>query len=476
MSNDDGIRAALGLPYHPPKAGSEAERQMIAGRKAKQEQAERTRRPETVKALRQALAEQAVQQSADVVEIDDRRPPPECSDDVNGMIDAAAAVGIRLRFDVLSRCLEIDAGEGWRQANGSAVAAMQEQIRLSVRKPGGKAWDQHSSRWTRLLKAAEQSDRVRCNPLSDDLKALAHGSDWAGEDWAGDVLPTLFEVEDHDLARELSRLIFWQMIARLFEAEPQQLRPSVVLQAGEGVGKSEFLKHLLPKAHRHRFAVIDSELPADPYERTRIVERAWLVEWAEITLSDWKRNTVTGWLTRSHDPVRRMRADHVEDVPRSFAIVGTTNDRRMLHDDAGGNTRFAVCRLRGRRPEFASFDDFRSEVETLASKALAHAASAWIAGERWTLSEAAEEKLSLLREESRDADLALEDALDDWLAEQSGSFSSKDVQTAMPGSPSSKALAKMLEARGWIRGSVRTAQGPRKRWLRPEATLSEAEA
>ena len=52
-------------------------------------------------------------------------------------------------------------------------------------------------------------------------------------------------------------------------------------------------------------------------------------------------------LTRTVDTVRLSYARHPVDRPRRFIVVGTSNDRDCLPDDATGNRRFVVTECPG---------------------------------------------------------------------------------------------------------------------------------
>jgi predicted P-loop ATPase len=132
-------------------------------------------------------------------------------------------------------------------------------------------------------------------------------------------------------------------VARIYEPGCK-VDNALILQGGQGIGKSTFFKSL---ASPNWF---DDSLGAisDKDERLKL-HRAWFVEWGELE-SVFKRkdiSAVKSFLTCSTDLIRKPYASALESLPRRSVIVGSTNQPQFLVD-ATGNRRFWVIPVQKR--------------------------------------------------------------------------------------------------------------------------------
>lgn len=116
---------------------------------------------------------------------------------------------------------------------------------------------------------------------------------------------------------------------------------TLILQGGQGVGKSTFFKILAGD-------FFDDGLGSnvtDQNEKMRLSAH-WILEWGELEriFSQRDASSIKAFLTSTHDSYRRPWGKNIETYPRHCVIVGSTNRDDFLNDSTGSR-RFWVVPL-----------------------------------------------------------------------------------------------------------------------------------
>ena len=157
-----------------------------------------------------------------------------------------------------------------------------------------------------------------------------------------------FAVEASDLAHFAPINILVGAIHRAFQPG-SKLDEIVVLIGGQGIGKSAFLRRLLPYSEWFSDS-LDVSAPVQQQRESLaghvIVE---IAELAGMTRADQEK--LKAFLSRTNDKGRKAYARYETDSPRMCVIAGTTNVENCLPNDPSGNRRFIpiVCNKGSRR-------------------------------------------------------------------------------------------------------------------------------
>lgn len=119
-------------------------------------------------------------------------------------------------------------------------------------------------------------------------------------------------------------------VARVYEPGCK-VDTALILQGGQGVGKSTFFKTL---ASDDWFC---DDMGSPDKDETLKLHTAWLTEWAELEniFSKSDVSKIKGFLTTSSDRIRMPYGARTELMPRMGIIVGSTNKIDVLRDPTG---------------------------------------------------------------------------------------------------------------------------------------------
>ena len=118
------------------------------------------------------------------------------------------------------------------------------------------------------------------------------------------------------------------------------------MQGKQGVGKSAFLKRLLPTKEHSRWFSSSLKLNEERQKQIESIEGAAIVEISELGgLKRADLNAVKDFMTDDQMRGRKVWARKSPHRPRNFALALTTNERMPLPNDSSGNRRFVMIRL-----------------------------------------------------------------------------------------------------------------------------------
>lgn len=168
------------------------------------------------------------------------------------------------------------------------------------------------------------SDKFRYHPIKNKIVTKT----WDGKPRAESFFIDVLGVEDNQYNRECTRKWLLASLTRLFD-NGIKFDEMIILQGGQGIGKSTTLQRLSLGYYTDITEKISNEV-------TFKVLRTWLVELSELsTMVKTDSDTFKAWLSATKDTVRKRYATDPTDHPRTFAVLGTTNNKEILKDRTG---------------------------------------------------------------------------------------------------------------------------------------------
>ena len=168
------------------------------------------------------------------------------------------------------------------------------------------------------------SDKFRYHPIKNKILAVSWDEIPRAESFFIDVLG----VEDNLFNRECTRKWLLASLTRLFN-NGVKFDEMIILQGGQGIGKSTTLQRLSLGYYTDITEKLGDEV-------TFKVMRTWLVELSELsTMKKTDSDTFKAWLSATKDTVRKKYGSDPNDYPRTFTVLGTTNNKEILKDRTG---------------------------------------------------------------------------------------------------------------------------------------------
>ena len=168
------------------------------------------------------------------------------------------------------------------------------------------------------------SDKFRYHPIKNKITSTEWDKIPRAESFFIDVLG----VEDNVYNRECTRKWLLASLTRLFN-NGVKFDEMIILQGGQGIGKSTTLQRLSLGYYTDITEKISDEV-------TFKVMRTWLVELSELsTMMKTDSDSFKAWLSATKDTVRKKYGSDPNDYPRTFTVLGTTNNKEILKDRTG---------------------------------------------------------------------------------------------------------------------------------------------
>ena len=180
------------------------------------------------------------------------------------------------------------------------------------------------------------SARKAFNPVKD----LIEHKEWDGIPRIDRFLTDILKTEDDDYHREVSRMIFYGGINRLYNPGCKfDYMP--ILIGKQGCGKSSIVKWLA--LHETYYGDISSIEGKDALEN---IQGIWICELSELLAMVKTKDVeaMKSFITRTTDRYRESYGRRTKEYPRTCLFIGTTNDYQFLSDKTG-NRRYLPVKL-----------------------------------------------------------------------------------------------------------------------------------
>jgi len=168
------------------------------------------------------------------------------------------------------------------------------------------------------------------------IKDLIERSEWDGKKRIDRFLIDILKCDgDENYLREVSRMIFYGGIARIYEPGVKfDYMP--VLSGKQGIGKSTIISWLaLNHSYYKEVTTIKDK------EGVECIQGGWICEFSELMAFRGRdtSESIKAFITRQIDRCRMSYDRYTSEFPRTCIFIGTTNEVDYLSDETG-NRRF----------------------------------------------------------------------------------------------------------------------------------------
>lgn len=257
---------------------------------------------------------------------------------------ALTRLGVLYRYNVRAKAAEINTlGETkWRKMTDRCQSRIKEKIKEVYNYPTTRGLSDlnfGAEQW------AQAFGSLLCDKELDPFAGYLYGvPSWDGVERIDGLLTAMFGADESELTRWASRYLFLGPVERAHKpGAKQDVMP--VLIGPQGVGKSRFLRNILPDEYRNEWFGDGLHLAADRKTRVEALQGRVIVEAAEMAGSTRAElESLKAFLSAQDDGNVRLAYRHnPEPSPRMCIIVGTANERDdgCIPNDSTGNRRFA---------------------------------------------------------------------------------------------------------------------------------------
>ena len=194
---------------------------------------------------------------------------------------------------------------------------------------------------------------VKKETIYNPLKEIIEKGEWDGVPRIDKFLTKILKCDDNDYAREVSRMIFYGGISRLYKPGCKfDYMP--IFMSPQGTGKSSIINWLaLENDYYKEIVTIDGK------EGIECLQGGWICEFAELLAMIRAREveSLKGYLTRLSDSYRPAYGRNVVTINRKCIFIGTTNDYQFLADKTG-NRRYLPIEIHLNRGELFKHEKY----------------------------------------------------------------------------------------------------------------------
>lgn len=170
-------------------------------------------------------------------------------------------------------------------------------------------------------------DKFAYHPIKD----LIEEQPWDGISRIDKFLSGIMNCDDDIYSREVSRMIFYGGIMRLYHPGCKfDYMP--ILIGEQGTCKSTIVSWLAMDTNSYK-----EVLTIEGKEGAELLRNAWICEFSELLAMVRSREveSMKAFITREVDSFRPAYGKHVLDIPRHCIFIGTTNNYQFLIDRTG---------------------------------------------------------------------------------------------------------------------------------------------
>ena len=192
-------------------------------------------------------------------------------------------------------------------------------------------------------------DKFAYHPIKDIIEE----KQWDGKPRIDKFLSHIMKCEDDDYSRELSRMIFYGGINRLYKPGCK-FDYMIILMGGQGLGKSTIVDWLNIKSDFYREVI-----SIDGGKGIESITGGWICEFAELLamIRAKEVESLKGYITRLNDTYRPAYGRNVISLKRQCIFIGTTNDFQFLIDKTG-NRRYLPIEIHIKKGELYKHEQY----------------------------------------------------------------------------------------------------------------------
>jgi predicted P-loop ATPase len=240
----------------------------------------------------------------------------------------AKAMGLSFRVNTMAQKLECD-GIGGDHKLSTIVTIIKSACAVINYKARNDIYD--------------HIDAIASGNRYHPVKEWLDGIKWDGVSRLDDLARQLESPMDDDLKKVLVRKWMLGAVQLIYTDKPDPLQGVLVLQGGQGLGKSTWLKSLCPVDG----AIADGKT-IDPRNKDSVIEstRYWIVELGELDATFRKADisALKAFITQEYDEYRAPYERASERHVRRTAFTASVNQKTFLADGTG-NRRYWTIEL-----------------------------------------------------------------------------------------------------------------------------------
>lgn len=180
------------------------------------------------------------------------------------------------------------------------------------------------------------------NPVADWITSTP----WDGEDRLSAFYATVTVQEGYPLHMRDMLLRRWLLacVAAALEKDRFGGRGVLTFQGGQGIGKTRWLKRLVPEPMTHNWVKLDHHLDGNNKDSLFGAITHWIVEIGELDSSFRKDiGRIKGTLTRDSDKLRLPYARSPIEMDRRTVFAATVNEGNFLVDTTGNSRWWTIA-------------------------------------------------------------------------------------------------------------------------------------
>lgn len=183
---------------------------------------------------------------------------------------------------------------------------------------------------------------ISYHPIKEKIESI----EWDGVPRIDKFLVDLMHCDDDDYSREVSRMIFYGGLSRIYNPGCK-FDYMTILVGEQGTCKSTIVDWLNLGCNSNK-----EIMTIDGRDGAEILRYGWICEFSELLAMIKNRQVepMKAYITRQTDTYRSAFAKNWTDLPRHCIFIGTTNSYNFLID-ATGNRRFLPIEVRSSRGE-----------------------------------------------------------------------------------------------------------------------------
>lgn len=163
------------------------------------------------------------------------------------------------------------------------------------------------------------------------IKAIIENEDWDGVPRIDRFMADILKAEDDDYSREVSRMIFYGGINRIYKPGCKFDYMPIFI-GKQAAGKSSIISWLaIDDTYYKDISNIEGK------DGMNNLDGAWICEMAELLAMVKTKDveSLKAYITRTNDKYRKPYDRRVSENPRQCIFIGTTNDVTFLTDKTG---------------------------------------------------------------------------------------------------------------------------------------------
>lgn len=184
--------------------------------------------------------------------------------------------------------------------------------------------------------------RISYHPIKEKIESV----EWDGKKRIDKFLVDIMHCDDDDYSREVSRMIFYGGISRIYEPGCK-FDYMTILVGEQGTCKSTIVDWLNMGCNSNK-----EIMSIDGRDGAEILRYGWICEFSELLAMIKNRmvEPMKAYVSRQVDTYRSAYAQNWTDMPRHCIFIGTTNSFNFLID-LTGNRRFLPIEVKSSRGE-----------------------------------------------------------------------------------------------------------------------------